>query len=490
MKTRMKKLTNKKTSRSVANKGARAKSKNKGQMCLHHKLAWILSIGAVLTVGIASIPSWISNAWGPSDRPTFTEQVPADHVTFNSITNDSNYGDERNFVLVKDDNNTQAGGFTDVVTVQDNHTYLVRVFVHNNAAANLNLVAENVRLSMGMTSGLTKNGEIEVHLNSSNANPSEIWDEVNLKSDTEFQMAYVNGSGRYYTNANGFSTFALGDALATSTDGVLLGYDKLDGKIPGCYQYSGIATFKVKVNFVGTPAFTVEKTVRVEGRDDKTYHEAVEAKPGDTVKYMIEYVNNGDITQNGVVAKDTLPNGMTYNNGTTVIQNASNPNGIAAGSDAVISNGIDIGNYTPVSEGQFSARVYFTAKIPDDATCGSVYTNWGIIKTQNGSKEDSADIIVNCAPPPEQEYCQPGIPVGDERCTPPEQKYCKPGVPVGDERCNEQTCEDTGTCPTEIAKTGAGVTIFLVIIVAAVVVYHHYYVQQNKLKKIVVGRKK
>jgi hypothetical protein len=195
-------------------------------------------------MGISSV-----NAWGPGDRATFTEDKPAGYLTFNSITNDSNYGDERNFVLVKDAVNTQAGGFVDMLNVEDDHMYLVRVFVHNNAAENLNLVAENVRLSVGITTGLTNNGEIEVRLNSSNADPKEIWDEVNLKANSEFQIAYVSNSAQYYTNANGSSTFALGNEIVTSKDGVLLGYDKLDGRIPGCYQYTGIATFKVKVNF-------------------------------------------------------------------------------------------------------------------------------------------------------------------------------------------------------------------------------------------------
>jgi uncharacterized repeat protein (TIGR01451 family) len=471
-------------------------------MHLHHKLAWVLGIGAALTLGISSLPGWISNAWGPASRATFTEDKPASYVTFNSIINDSNYGDERNFVLVKDATNTEAGGFRDVVNVEDDHTYLVRVFVHNNAAANLNLVAEDVRLAAGITPGLTKNGEIEVRVRSSNANPNEIWDEVNLKANKEFQIAYVSGSGRYYTNANGFSTFALGDEIVTDKNGVKLGYDKLDGRIQGCYKYSGIATFKVKVNFVGSPSFTVEKTVRVEGQEDKTYREAVAAKPGETVKYKIEYVNNGEVTQSGVVVKDTLPSGLSYDSASTVIQNASHTGGVGAGTDEILGGGIDIGNYTPVGAGEYSARVYFTAKVPETATCGSVLTNWGIVKTQNGSKEDSADVIVDCATPPleEVEYCLPGIPVGDERCT-PATDYCKPGIPAGDSRCNdtscdeagncpEPPCEETGTCVTEITRTGAGLTIFLVVIVAAAVVYHHYYVQRNKLKKPAHSRKR
>src|SRR5687768_17211594 len=54
-------------------------------------------------------------AWGP-DRPTYTMENPAPHVTFNSMTNNPNYGDEREFVTVKDLTTGQAlSGSTNLV---------------------------------------------------------------------------------------------------------------------------------------------------------------------------------------------------------------------------------------------------------------------------------------------------------------------------------------------------------------------------------------
>lgn len=75
-------------------------------------LALAIVAGAVLGVSAAV------SAWGP-DRPTYTVNNPADHVTFNSITDNPNYGDERAFFDVKPTSNTTSGGYVDKIKVKD-----------------------------------------------------------------------------------------------------------------------------------------------------------------------------------------------------------------------------------------------------------------------------------------------------------------------------------------------------------------------------------
>src|SRR5664280_2316069 len=57
---------------------------------------------AVLAIvaAVVIVPSALF-AWGPI-RDTFTMEHPADHITFNSITNNPNIGDERNFVGIRE----------------------------------------------------------------------------------------------------------------------------------------------------------------------------------------------------------------------------------------------------------------------------------------------------------------------------------------------------------------------------------------------------
>ena len=62
-------------------------------------LGWLSGVVALGVVVLATSAGAL--AWGP-ERPTYTIEKPADHVTFNSITNNPAYGDERNFVRIKE----------------------------------------------------------------------------------------------------------------------------------------------------------------------------------------------------------------------------------------------------------------------------------------------------------------------------------------------------------------------------------------------------
>src|SRR5690242_14541012 len=92
-----------------------------------------LSAGFVVVVGATAA----AHAWFP-DRPTFTMETPASYVTFDSITDNPNEGDERAFFSAKDAANTNSGGFTHSADVTTGETVMLRMYVHNDAASNLN----------------------------------------------------------------------------------------------------------------------------------------------------------------------------------------------------------------------------------------------------------------------------------------------------------------------------------------------------------------
>ena len=233
-------------------------------------------------------------AWGPS-RTTFTMDEPASYVTFNSITDNPSVGDERNFTRIRE---TGSSTWADSVTVQEGKEYTIRMYVHNNAASNLNLTATNVRAALNLplntyTTDFTVNGFISAD----NSNPAKVWDQVIVRSDKEFRLNVV--SAKYFNNVTGTDNgWTLGNELFTE-NGALLGYNKLDGKIPGCLQYAGYIIVKVTPEFKGVPknpSYDVAKTV------NKTA-----AKPGDTLEYTITAKNTGDQDLTNVVLKDTLP---------------------------------------------------------------------------------------------------------------------------------------------------------------------------------------
>ncbi|MDK2898862.1 MAG: hypothetical protein PWQ10_49 [Patescibacteria group bacterium] len=339
---------------------------------------------ALLMIATAVIVPAVLFAWGP-ERPTYTIEVPADHVTFNSITNNPNYGDERNFVTIKDADNTAKGGWTDDITIQNGKEYYVRMYVHNNAAANLNLVAENVVANFNVPTQTAKRIQIDGYISSSNAKPDKIWDQAVFSSDSDFNMTYVAGSATYTNNVFTAGT-ALPDTVVSS--GATLGYDKLDGKIPGCYKYDGLVIFKVKAT---TASFDVQKTVRANSATDKTFKESVNVKPGDKVDYQIYFKNTGGTQLKDVVIKDTLPAGAKYVAGSTYLHNSDGTKQVA---DGITAGGIVIGGYMPEGD----AYIKFTAEIPNNdalPACGpNTLINTAKAITSGGAKEDTANVVV------------------------------------------------------------------------------------------------
>ena len=115
---------------------------------------------AVAAVAAVATSAMVISAFGPDDRQTYTMENPADKVTFNSITNnptligatdtaacEGNVAcDERYFVSASEyTGDASKNSWGDTTTVEDGKEYVVRMYVHNDAASNLNLVAENVK---------------------------------------------------------------------------------------------------------------------------------------------------------------------------------------------------------------------------------------------------------------------------------------------------------------------------------------------------------
>ncbi len=350
------------------------------------------AIVAILAAAII-VPAAVF-AWGPS-RDTYTIERPADKVTFNSITNNPNYGDERNFVTIKDAANTAAGGWKDEIAVQNGKEYWVRMYVHNNAADNLNLVAENVTAKFNLPTQEASRIQIDGYLSSSNADPKQVWDQAVFTSANKFALDYVEGSAEFTNNVFTGGT-KLSDSVVSS--GALLGYNKLDGKIPGCFKYDGLVTFKVKIV---ESSFDVQKTVRVHGATDTTFKENVSVKPGDKVDYQIYFKNTGGTQLKDVSIRDTLPAGVTYVPGTTYLYNA---NGLRQVADGITTTGLNIGGYVGGGEAflKFTAQVAANDKLP---ICGpNVLKNTAKATTAVGSKEDTATVNVPKECKPEVKY--------------------------------------------------------------------------------------
>jgi len=364
----------------------------------------------IMMIAAAIIVPAVALAWGPS-RDTYTVANPATKITFNSITDNPNVGDERNFVVVKDAANTADGGWQDNVTVQPGKEYLVRVYVHNNAASSLNLTATNTRVSASVPTTTGKNVSVSGFVNADNSDPLQVWDDIHFNSTSDFNLAYVAGSAEIYNNGYAAGGKSLPDSIVTSA-GAPIGYNGPDGNVPGCFQYTNYVYFKVKPQF---SSFTMSKKVSKHG--DNKWTESYVAQPGETVDYLLQYKNTSGAQQDDVTFRDSLPAGMTYVNGSTVFGNSNFPNGKAASDNIANGTGINVGSYLPDA----NAWAIFSATAPAKdklAACGdNTLVNTAKVTTGGGSISDTANVTVNktCAP----NECLPGIPTGDVRCTPP-----------------------------------------------------------------------
>lgn len=344
-------------------------------------------------IGVLAIPAALL-AWGPV-RQTFTIENPASYVTFNSITNNPNIGDERNFVGIREYGTNNL--WSDNMAVQPGKSYAVRMYVHNNAADNLNLVAHDVTAMFNLPTTTGKSIQVNGFLKSSNANPQEVYDHATFTSDQDFNLAYQSGSLKYENNYFGANGTPISESVFTSA-GAKLGYNQLDGNIPGCFKYAGYLSFVVTPQFAPSVSnFDITKQVRKSG--ETAWQKSVTANAGDTIEYQMSYKNTGNDRVNNVVFQDKLPAGLSYVPGSTYLKNGTNPNGLKISDNVTSESGVNVGDYNPAA----AAYIKFSAKVNDTSAlkCGNnILTNTVRVIANNGYKEDSADVVVPkpCAP--------------------------------------------------------------------------------------------
>lgn len=355
-------------------------------------------------------------------------------ITFDSIT-DAEIGDERDFVSVQeaapdgyaiDPHGTWNGGS---IAAEDGQEYIVRLYVHNNSPKGTAGVSTGTKVAISgvnehgtWQSKTNKDGKQEVELNgfitSDNATPHEYWDYVRFNSSTSFHLDYVYGSAMIYNRgatgttdkpisaadmmtatdeqlkAQTITGRPLSDDIVLKTradgelDGQLIGFDALDGNVPGCDEYSNFVTIRVKVVYDNN--FAVKATVRHAG--EKEWRECIDAKVGDKVEIQIKYANTSNEQQDDVAIRNILPANLHYIAGSTKIKNARYRNGNSIDEDFLTTDGIIIGNYGPGA----NAYLMFTAEVVDDDLAEGLNTIENVALGGPGSTtiEDSIKITV------------------------------------------------------------------------------------------------
>ena len=337
------------------------------------------------------------------------EGILGDTVTFNSIKvtdtdaawYKAHYGkdlpvgmlkNETNFVGAREDTGINAGEknlWSDNITVEDGKTYIVRIYVHNNNPNGESGAAEDTSVHFFVPTLSDNSITVDGWITSSNAQPREYVDDVVFNSDIPFHLEYQEGSAILENNGIG------ADGGCKLSDSVIdqytqIGYNALDGHIPGCYQYNNYASIEVKAVF--DYEFATETQVRLADSDDKTWQKTIEAKVGDKVEFQMEYHNTSSLRQTGTAVRYVLPPNLHYISGSSKLINASNPTGTVFDGDSIIANGVRIGNYGPGA----NAYILIEAEVVDDnlAEGSNTLVNWGQAGVGNTVIQDYARVEV------------------------------------------------------------------------------------------------
>lgn len=385
---------------------------------------------AVVAAGLViAVPLAVKAGFGP-DRPTFDwnnnpgtcdlqanrgDRCGAISPVFNSFVNTPSYGDERNFTRIAEVSPGQSptsASYTETQNAVAGKEYWVRTLVHNDANQNLNCVPEHrdatkndctqvdpgspgiavgTTVRLEIAGGVANGIEVMTKVSASNATPAVVWDTATLANSTNaFSVAYVPGSAVLFNGAHQ-SGIALPDSI--TGNGAPIGFNAMDGTIPGCFDFSAYVYVKVKVS---APALSFQKQVRFEGEDSSKWRSSLDAKQGDRVQYLLTFVDTGSTNDNNVVLRDKLPSNINLVPGSVKWIDSNRPNGTTLPDSSLFSaGGINLGNYGVHGGGY----VLFTATVGNDLNVCEA-ENVAFARADNVPEESSKAkvVITNCKP--------------------------------------------------------------------------------------------
>lgn len=355
-------------------------------------------IAGLIAVATSVLTVTTVSAWGP-ERPTYTNNTPADYATFNSITDNVAVGDERNFVRIRDLADANST-YVDELEVIPGHEYEVYIYYHNDAGSDTNAtgygMATNTRVASayptlvntgdrGMVSGIITWSYVTPD-DPDNAKEGSVWDEAYVTSQTDgVVLKYKTGTATIHNSgkANGS---VLPTALFTE-GGTPIGFNKLAGTIPGCAEYSGHITYTLVAE---NPGSSLDKQVSTDG---ETWSKEVVVEPGDFITYKVKFENTGNTNFTNVILTDSHDADLLLRAGSTKFFNYENVDG------KTIDDIIDISGYNTgdVLGGALVQLVYQMQVRDDESLCGKTLKN--VIKANYNSTEektDTATVRVSC----------------------------------------------------------------------------------------------
>lgn len=319
---------------------------------------------------------------------------------FNSFINTPKYGDERMFFDGRRTDEPTTGAYKNVVpnVTEGSKKVVLRTFVHNNANQSTNgtvgvATGTNVRIALPTATEQVMRARSYI----SATNAALVEDTVDLTANEKFTVTYDAGSATIYSNGpvNGQK---LSDSIVTT--GAPIGYDALNGNLPGCFEYAAFVEITVTITPKPTPNIQLSKEVRKAG--ETQWHKEVAAKPGEEVQWKLatKNVSNADLTN--VTLRDVLPPHVQLVSGSVRIIDASQDT-VQQDGPLFTNNGmITAANQQP---GGIRYVSFKTKTLGNFDGCEIRVRNVALVRTdQTPEQRDDADVIIT------KENCQPTNP--------------------------------------------------------------------------------
>jgi uncharacterized repeat protein (TIGR01451 family) len=268
-----------------------------------------------------------------------------------------------------------ATTYTNSTTATANQIVKIVVVYDNEQPAGSGETANNLAVAINIPTTPGASQTINTTVSSANSNTVTNQYTVNIPANAYLQ--YVPGSA-VWTHAvsptsSTTTSQTISDAVVTNSQGLVL-----ENAYP-CQAASVTVEAQVML-----PGVQVTKQVE-EASQTNSWVSTLNANPGDTLRYMISYINTGNTVENQVVALDNLPAQLTIVPNTATLVDAANPNGIAVSEAQLTNGGVNIGNFTGGSTAAltFEATVATTSQM----ACGqSQIANTASVQPQGMSQ--------------------------------------------------------------------------------------------------------
>lgn len=300
---------------------------------------------------------------------TFGESLTVDEVA-----------NEKNYVIARETGNTDTPWATNEITVEDGKTYTIRAYICNDNPHDKDATSEGTRFWFSIPRASGTEANVNGFISSRNAFPEEYVDYVTFRNEEAFHLEFIAGSATILSNGTVNGSTLSDEVIKTTSsevDGVFIGYDSLDGNLPGGRRYA--CNIDIQVKAVFDHDFLVEQKARIVGNGKEWLEDSIGVKVGDIIEFQTQYKNLSAEPQYNVATRNILPpGGLRYVEGSTILYNTNFPDGTPIESDAIVGNGIGLGSY----DSGANAYVRFRAEVVSIPEKSSM-TNW--IQIQAGA---------------------------------------------------------------------------------------------------------